>query len=174
MTQTETFEPLVEWIPTDPAEAAKWRQQRADDKALTQLRQPIDDLPDPLARPLVDRETVRAELAAAQVVLYWHSPSNQWLKIPVDAAHQESWLVEYCQDMQDRYDAIWRSSPAYQRAVDQALAKQREEADERRYDRARENDRDRLRDKRTAELVEYGLNVHQARQQVEKEFGKEA
>lgn len=144
---------------------------------------PLDPgIPDPLERPIVDPSIgMRSvpEYTAAEIVelLTLLHPlrmyrRGEWVIVdqPNMLEHLRTSRRLWLDEQQDKADARWQSTGAYQRAHAAAMAEQLEAAEDRKHDRARAERLDALAAKRELELIEYGLPQWQAAAQVKKEF----
>jgi len=129
---------------------------------------------DPLAPYVIDREQVRAELAAAGMAL-WYDPRDggRYRRIPIDPMSQEAVIADYCTDEQERADALQRTTGAYRAQLEQHAAEQREHAQDRAEARRKEERRERAITGRTNQLLEHGVPYPEVRQLIALEFPEE-
>jgi hypothetical protein len=156
---------------------------RDDAELLEAARLPVDDLPDPYARPVIPADAGREPVpdwSAEQVqellrllspLRLWSESAGRWIVVPASEllsrlrTSQGLWVDE----LQGRADAQWRSSGAYQRLLMSAESEQAAARLEREERATREARRERVATRRRAELLELGLSPRQVEAQLRKE-----
>lgn len=140
------------------------------------------DVIDPAVRPIVPAEAAQGpvpEYSAAEIVellqlisplRLWDNVNSKWRVVDVSLPTLRANRAEYVSDLQDKADAVWRSSGAYAQAVEKAAAAAIDAAADREYDRRKAAAREAKMSGRFTQLIDHGLGPREAAAQVAAEF----